>query len=448
MSENLPLILLGLGFFIPMFLNVPISFALGLATLACLVATYAGAEGAALGEAIRQSLEIVSTGMADGMNKFSLLAIPFFILSGYLMERGGSAQILIDLANVLVGRLPGGLAFVNIVACVFFGAASGSATATAASVGSVMVPKMKEANYDSEFSAAVTLTASTTGLLIPPSNVMLVYAIPASVSVAALFLAGFLPGLIMAGALMIVAAVIARKRNYPRAEKVATREALRRFVRALPELILLIVIMGGIMSGDFTATEASVIAVLYSIFVSLFIYKELKLRDMPPIFLKSAVTTAFIMFLIGVSSAMGFVFSYLDVPQKAATFLMGITENPSLMLLMINAILLVVGCFMDMTPAVLIFTPIFLPIVLKMGLDPVQFGIIMIVNLCVGLCTPPVGTLLFVGCAVGETTIGKMLRPMTPFLIALFVSLLVITFLPKEVILWAPSYFLKDFAVR
>jgi len=378
--------------------------------------------------------------VATGIDSFALLAIPFFILSGLLMGHGGIARRLIDFANVLVGRFRGGLAFVNVLTCMLFGAISGSATAAVSAVGGFMVPLMNKMGYDRDFNAAVTITGATTGLLIPPSNVMIVYSLATggSVSIAAMFMAGFLPGFLMGLALILVSACISIAHNYGKGETFAFKEGLIRFLQAIPPMMLVIIVIGGILAGWFTPTEASAIAVLYALILAVVVYREVKIKDMPKILLQCGVTTSVVFLLIGTSMAMSWVLASENVPQSISAALMSTTSNKVLLLLMINAILLVVGTFMDMTPAVLIFTPIFLPIVAKLGIHPLHFGIIIIMNLCIGLCTPPVGTCLFLGCSIANTSVTKVMKHILPFFVAMILTLLLCTFLP-QISMWLPD---------
>jgi tripartite ATP-independent transporter DctM subunit len=378
--------------------------------------------------------------IATGIDSFSLLAIPFFILSGLLMGHGGIARRLIDFANVLVGRFRGGLAFVNVLTCMLFGAISGSATAAVSAVGGFMIPLMNKMGYDRDFNASVTITAATTGLLIPPSNVMIVYSLATGgfVSIAAIFMAGFLPGFLVGLGLLFVSAVISVMYNYGKGETFALKEGIVRFFRAVPPLMLVIIVIGGILMGWFTPTEASAVAVLYSLILAVVVYREVKVTDLPRILLQCGVTTAVVFLLIGTSMAMSWVLASENVPQDISAAMLSTTSNKVVLLLMINALLLVVGTFMDMTPAVLIFTPIFLPVVEKLGLHPLHFGIILIMNLCIGLCTPPVGTCLFVGCGIAETSVTKVMRHILPFFAAMVIALLICTFIP-EISMWMPE---------
>jgi len=386
------------------------------------------------------ALTAVAHNMAAGIDSFSLLAIPFFVLSGLLMGHGGIARRLIDFANVLAGRYRGGLAYVNVVTCMLFGAISGSATAAVSSIGGFMIPLMNKMGYHREFNAAVTITAATTGLLIPPSNIMIVYSLATggSVSIAAIFMAGYLPGILVGVGLLIVSGIISIRHNYGRGETFALRDSIIRFLRAIPALFMIFLIIGGILLGWFTPTEASAVAVLYSFILAVVVYREVKVRDLPSILLPTGVTTSVVFLLIATSMAMSWVLASERVPQDISAALVSWTSSKVVLLLLINALLLVVGCFMDMTPAVLIFTPIFLPVVEKLGVHPLHFGIIMIMNLCIGLCTPPVGTCLFLGCGIAETTVTKVIRPILPFFLAMIVTLLLCTFIP-EISMWLPA---------
>lgn len=411
-----------ISFIVLLMLNVPIAFCIGISTLLAALAT---------GQI--NGLLLVAQQLATGIDSFALLAIPFFILSGLLMGRGGIATRLIDAANAFVGRFRGGLSYVNVMTCMLFGAISGSATAAVASIGGFMVPIMNKRGYGRDFNASVTTTAATTGLLIPPSNVMIVYSLATggTVSVAAIFIAGFLPGILMGLALMFVAGLISIARGYGGGEKVGLGKAMRAFVRALPAMLLMVIVLGGILAGFFTATEASAVAVLYSLFLAMVIYREIKPKDLPDILLQCGVVTSVVFLLIGTSMAMSWVLAYQNIPQDISRALLGLSDNPIVIFLIINIILLAVGTFMDMTPAVLIFTPIFLPIVKDLGMHPIHFGIILIMNLCIGLCTPPVGTCLFLGCGIADTTMTKIFRHLLPFFVAMVIVLLITTFVPQ-----------------
>lgn len=413
------ILILLISFVVMLMMDIPIAVAITLSTFFCVLAN-GGDPGFVL------ALKI-----SNGIDSFTLLAIPFFIISGMLMGQGGIAARLIDFAAALVGRFPGGLAYVNTLTCMLFGSISGSATAAVSSVGGFMIPEMRRKGYPREFSVALTTAAATTGLIIPPSNIMIVYAVAAgSVSIIGLFLAGVIPGILIGCCIMVASYIWARKNKLQGEEKSSWSVIGKTFIGALPSLLLILIVIGGILSGLFTATEAAVIAVAYAFFLAVVVYREVKLSDLPEILLKSGLTTAVVMLLIGASSAMSWLLTMENVPQTVSSALSLLAHHPILLLLAINVLLLIVGTFMDMTPAVLIFTPIFLPIVTATGMDPLHFGIIMITNLCIGLCTPPVGSCLFVGCGVGKTTIAKVTPALIPFFIAMIVGLLLITYIP------------------
>ncbi|WEM45422.1 TRAP transporter large permease subunit (plasmid) [Photobacterium sp. DA100] len=403
-------------------LGIPVSFAIGLSSLATIMMSLP----------LEPAIAVVAQRMAAGLDNFALLAIPFFILAGNIMNQGGIAIRLINFAKVLGGRLPGSLAHVNVMANMMFGSISGSAVASAAAVGGTMSPLQKKDGYDEHFSAAVNITSCPTGLLIPPSNTLIVFSlVSGGTSIAALFLGGYIPGILMGLSLMIVAGVIAKRRGYPVAPKPTLAVVWDTFIKAMPSLMLIVIIMGGIIGGIFTATEASAIAVVYTFVLAVVFYREVKLRDLPKIILESAVTTSIVLLLVGASMGMSWAMANADIPYMIADALLAVSENPLVILLIINLILLIVGIFMDMTPAVLIFTPIFLPIALDMGIDPVHFGIMMTFNLAIGICTPPVGSALFIGCSVAKVSIEKIIKPLLPFYAALIAALLAVTFIPQ-----------------
>ncbi|MGB5461448.1 MAG: TRAP transporter large permease [Eudoraea sp.] len=382
----------------------------------------------------------VAQRIGTGLDSFALLAIPFFILSGELMNKGGIAHRLIAFAKTLVGALPGGLALINIISAMLMGAIAGSAMASASAMGSILGPEMEKEGYSREFGAAVNITSATTGLLIPPSNVLIVYSLASGgASIAALFLAGYIPGILTGLLLMLVASFWAKKKGYKVGKRSTFKNIIKTFIDAVPSLFMLVVVIGGIVTGMFTATEASAIAVLYSVILG-FIYKEITFKKLPQILLDSSSTTAIVMLLIGASMSMSWALSFENIPQDISTGLLSISDNKIMILLIINLLLLFVGIFMDMTPAVLIFTPIFLPVVMKLGLDPVHFGIIMILNLCIGLCTPPVGSVLFVGVGIAGTTIEKVVKPLLPLFVVMIIALFLITYFP-QLSLWLPDAF-------
>ncbi|MFQ5448217.1 MAG: TRAP transporter large permease, partial [Saprospiraceae bacterium] len=416
------LILLGIG--------VPVAWSIGISSLLTMLVNIPA----------MPAFTTVAQRMGTGLDSFALLAIPFFILAGEIMNRGGIARRLVDFAKTLVGSLPGGLAHVNVMAAMLFGAIAGSAVAAASAIGSIMGPAMEKEGYTKEFSAAVNITSSTTGLVIPPSNILIVYSLASGgVSIAALFLAGYLPGILTGLMLMLVAATWAKWKKFPVGERSKLGEVVRTFIAAFPSLLLLVVVIGGIVAGIFTATEASAVAVVYCLALAFF-YKEISWENIAPILLRSVGTTAIVMLLIATSMSMSWIMAYENIPQNITDLLLSISDNKVVILLIINLTLLFVGIFMDMTPAVLIFTPIFLPVVKSLGVDPTHFGIIMVMNLCIGLCTPPVGSVLFVGVGVAGTTIQKVVKPLLPLFIAMLLALLLVTFVPV-LSLWLPGVF-------
>ncbi len=418
---DLSLLVLIVSFIILLALSVPIAISIGVSTTLTMLFTIPPGP----------AVTTVAQRMATGINSFALLAIPFFILSGLLMGRGGIARRLIDLAKSFVGMFPGGLAYVNVLACMFFGAISGSAVAATSAIGGFMIPLMNKEGYDKNFNVAVNVTSSTTGLLIPPSNVLIVYSLASGgVSIGALFIAGYIPGILVGLGLILSCFIIAKIRKYPVGERYGFIESMKKLIDALPSLLLIVIVIGGIIAGFFTATEASAIAVLYSLFLSVVIYREVKIRELPDILLKAVETTAIVMLLIGTSTAMSWILSYENIPQNISAALIQLTNSKIVILLIINMILLFVGTFMDMTPAVLIFTPIFLPVATQLGITPLHFGIMIVLNLCIGLCTPPVGSVLFVGCGIGRTKITDVIKPLLPFYFVMVIVLLLITYIP------------------
>lgn len=429
--EIISIVLLFISFFSLLAYGVPVAYSIGISTTITIL----------LNIALVPGITTVAQRMTTGIDSFALLAIPFFVLAGELMNKGGIANRLINFAKSLVGGLSGGLAYVNILAAMLFGAISGSAVAAASAIGSVMTDRMEDEGYPRPLSAALNITASTTGLLIPPSNVLIIYALASGgvASVASLFIAGYLPGLLVGLALMIVAAFIAKKKKIGKGEQVSLKRIFTDFRHAFFSLLMLVIIVGGIVKGIFTATEAAAVAVAYALVLG-FSYRTVTIKDLPSILLNSGKTTAVVMFLICTSMAMSWLFSFESIPQLMTGFLLDTVSQPVLIFLLINLTLLVVGTFMDMTPAVLIFTPIFLPVVTQLGMDPVHFGIIMVLNLSIGLCTPPVGTILFVGAGVAKISVSKVIKPLIPFLVAMIVVLLLITFF-EGISLWLPSLF-------
>lgn len=428
--EFIPVFILVISFVFFIAIGTPVAWSIAISSLLTILVSI-------------PSLAAVTTiaqRMATGLDSFSLLAIPFFILSGQLMTNGGIADRLIRFAKTIVGSLPGGLALINIISAMLMGAIAGSAMASASAMGSILGPKMEKEGYNKEYGAAVNITSATIGLVIPPSNVLIVYSLASGgVSIAALFLAGYIPGILTGLFLMIVAAIWAKQKGYPTFKNSSISQIFKTFIVAFPSLLLLVIVIGGIVAGYFTATEASAIAVLYTLILGI-VYKEIRMKDLPKILLESANTSAVVMLLIAASMSMSWIMSYENIPQNMSDILLSISDNRVVILIIINLLLLFVGVFMDMTPAVLIFTPIFLPVVKSIGIDPIQFGIIMVLNLCVGLCTPPVGSVLFVGIGIAKTSIEEIIKPLLPLFIAMIVALMLITFFPK-ITLWLPHQF-------
>lgn len=422
-----------LSFTIFLVMNMPVAFAIALSTCCAFFALNMGG-GDDLPAAILMGQKFVT-----GIDSFSLLAIPFFILSGLFMGRGGLARRLFDFVNVLMGHLPGGLAYVNIATSMLFGSISGSSAASVSSVGGMMIPEMKRHGYGDGYSVAVTTTSAVTGLMIPPSNAVIVYALAAgNVSISAMFMGGILPGILFGLLLMVVAGIMATKHGYHSGDKIGINQLLPAFLRAIPSLLLIVVILGGILAGIVTPTEAAAVAVLYAFILTVLIYREVKWRDIPSILLQCAKTTSIVMLLIGASMGMSWLLTYQEIPQSISSGMFELTQNKYALLLMMNVMLLLAGTFMDMTPAILIFTPIFLPVTTALGMSPVHFGMMLIVNLSIGLCTPPVGTSLFVGCSVGKTTLAEVVPKMIPFFGAMVVALLLITYIPFFT-MWLPE---------
>lgn len=411
------LILLG-TFFVMILLRFPIAYAVGLSTVFCLLS-----QGL--------SLTAVCQQMVKGISSFSLMAVPFFITMGVLMGSGGISDKLIALANACVGWMRGGLAMVNIVASYFFGGISGSAAADTASLGSIMIPMMVDQGYDSDFATAVTITSSCEGLLVPPSHNMVIYATTAGgISVGSLFLAGYLPAGVLALSLMIGSYIISVKRNYPKGEPFNIMRLLRQLGTSAWALAAVVIVVIGVVAGIFTATESAAIAVIYSLLVSVFIYKGLDWKGVWKALDTCVETLAIVLILIATSGAFGYCLTLLHVPDLAATAITTVTDNPIILALLLNCILLVLGCIMDMAPIILIATPILLPIATSIGLDPIQFGIMVVLNCGIGLLTPPVGAVLFIGSAVGKTPMEKVVKATLPFYGCMVITLLLVTFVP------------------
>lgn len=409
------------SFLVLLLLRLPITFSLILSSV--LTANY-----------LNIPLLTIVQRMVSGVNSFSLLAIPFFILAGEMMSRGGISKRLIEFSNALIGRYRGGLAQVNILASMFFGGISGSAVADVSSIGTMMIPMMHAKGYDRDFSVAVTVTSSCQGVIIPPSHNMIIFALAAGggVSVGKLFLGGLLPGVMLGVGLMIVTYIIARKRNYPKERKYTFKETLKVSIDAILGLLTMIIIIGGVVSGVFTATESAAVAVVYAFIVTFFVYREIPLSDIKEILLSSLRTLAIVMSLIAAASSFGYLLAFLRIPQSITTALISISDNRIVLLLLINVMLLLLGTIMDMAPLIIICTPILYPVVVgTLGMDPVQFGVVMILNLAIGLCTPPVGSALFVGSAIGKISIEEATKSMLPFYSIMIVVLLAITFIPS-----------------
>ncbi len=385
---------------------------------------------------------VVFQRLNSGVSVFALMAIPFFIYAGELMVRGDIARRLVALAGGLVGHLRGGLGQVNITASVLFGGISGSAAADASAIGGLMIPQMEKKGYDTDYAVNVTVVSSIIALMLPPSHNLIIYSISAGgrLSIADLFTAGIVPGLLLALALMVAAWLVARKRGYPTEPFPGMRMMGVLLASAVPGLILVAIIFGGVRSGIFTASESSCIAVVYAFLVTVFAYRSLNWTEFCEATCAAVRTTAMVLLVIGMAAAFGWLLAFLKVPSEMVTFLKGVSDNPIVILLLINISLLVLGTFMDMSPLIVITTPIFLPVATAFGVDPVQFGIILILNLGIGLCTPPVGAVLFVGCAVGKIGIGQAMRTIWPFYFAAFGVLLLVTYVPA-LSLWLPSLF-------
>ena len=429
--EVISIIVLFATFFTLLMLKVPVAYSIGISTTISLLLNIDKLPG----------ITTVAQRMITGIDSFALLAIPFFVLAGEIMKRGGIANRLINFAKSLVASLPGGLAYVNVLASMLFGAISGSAIAATSAIGSIMTDRMEEEGYPREFSASVNITSSTTGLLIPPSNILIVYALASggTASVAALFIAGYLPGILLGVAIMAYIAFVAISRKFAKGSRAPLSLIWTYFRKAFFSLLLLVIVVGGIVAGIFTATEASAIAVLYAAVLAL-IYGDVSAKDFPSILLTSAKTTAVVMFLICTSMAMSWLFSFEGIPELISNFLLEQFSNKIVIFLVINLVLLIIGTFMDMTPAVLIFTPIFLPVVVALGMDPVHFGIVLVLNLCIGLCTPPVGTILFVGSGIANVSVSQVIKPLIPFLLIMIIVLLLITYIP-EISMYLPRLF-------
>ncbi len=421
------LVLLG-SLFLMIAVGVPVAYALGIASLV----------GALW---IDIPLDAVMLKISDGVDNFALLAIPFFVLAGAIMAEGGMARRLVAFASVFVGFIRGGLALVNILASTFFGAISGSSVADTASIGSVLIPQMEKQGYPRVFATNVTVCGSVQAILIPPSHNAVIYSLAAggTISIAHLFLAGILPGLLLGLTLMAMCLFVARKHNFPRGERIPLRRAVKISVEALWGLMTMVIIMGGILGGVFTPTESAAVACVYAFLVTMLVYRDYRWRDLPRLVHRTVKTVAIVMILIGFASGFGYIMALMQLPAKVTAFFTGLSSDKYVILMLLNAMLLVLGTLMDMAPLILICTPILLPVVTSLGVDPIHFGMIMMVNLGIGLITPPVGSVLFVGCAVGKVPIEAVVRTIWPFYMGLFAVLLVVTYVPA-VSLWIPSF--------
>ena len=419
-------LLLG-SFLVLILLRVPVAYSLGISAL--IGAWY-----------IDIPFHALMIQIAGGVNKFSLLAIPFFVLAGAIMAEGGMSRRLVNFASVLVGFVRGGLSLVNILASTFFGAISGSSVADTASVGSVLIPEMERKGYPREFSTAVTVSGSVQALLTPPSHNSVLYSLAAggTVSISSLFIAGIGPGLLLSAVMMGMCLYFARKRNYPKGEVIPLRQALKICADALWGLMTMVIILGGILSGIFTATESAAIAVLWAFFVTMFIYRDYKWSELPKLMHRTVRTLSIVMILIAFAASFGYIMTLMQIPAKITALFLTLSDNRYVILMCINFMLLGLGTLMDMAPLILILTPILLPVAISIGVDPVHFGMIMLVNLGLGLITPPVGVVLFVGAAVGKVTIESTVKALLPFYAALFVALIAVTYIPA-ISLWLPS---------
>ncbi|NDL67514.1 TRAP transporter large permease [Anaerotalea alkaliphila] len=407
-------------FAVLLFIGVPISVSIGIASIVTALTVMP----------FETAVYTMTQKMVTGISSFSLLAVPLFVLSGNIMNNGGIAKRLVNFAKVIGGRIPGSLAHANIIGNMFFGSLSGSAVASAAAIGGTMEPLMREDGYDPAFSTAVNVASAPTGMLIPPSGVLILYSlVTGGVSISALFIAGYIPGFLMGLGSMIVAFIYAKKKKYPLTEKTTMSYKVKTFLEAVPSLLLIFIVIGGIVGGAFTATEGAAIAVVYPLILSA-VYKSITLQDIKIIVLRTASTTGVILFLVAASSAMSWIMAYTGIPGAISNAILSVSDNPIVIMIIINITLLIVGTFMDLTPAVLIFTPIFFPIAMELGYHPVHFGIILVFNLCIGIMTPPVGSVLFVACGITKVSIEKVVKPLMPFFLVLIATLFLITFVP------------------
>lgn len=419
--EMSPVLVLFGSFFILLIMRVPVAFCLGLSSV--LAGIYCNVH-----------LPMLAQAMVRAINSFSLLAIPFFILTGEIMNEGGMSQRLIRLANALIGRYRGGLALVNVLSSMFFGGISGSSVADTSSTGAILIPMMVKKGYDADYSVAVTITASVQGILIPPSHNMIIYSLVAGgVSVSALFMAGFVPGILLGVSLMVTSYIIAVRRNYPVGDKTTIKEKILAFKESFLGLFTFVIVVVGVISGLYTATEAAAVAALYAFVITFFVYRDVSISKFPGILKRTMKTIAIVAALISCSGIFGWMLAYLKVPAMVTAALLTLSDNPYVIMMVINLILLGLGMIMDMAPLILITTPILLPVALSIGVDPVHFGIIMMLNLGTGLLTPPVGSTLFVGCAIGGVSMEQMAKALVPFYATMFTVLMIITYIPAVV---------------
>lgn len=423
-------IMLVLVFFLMLAYSVPVSYSIIASALITIIAFLSPQFG----------MFVSAQKIVTGMDSFTLLAVPFFVLAGLLMSSGGIAKRLINLAMLALGKVPGALALTNIAGNAMFGSISGSGVAAATAMGGVLDPLEKEAGYDPGFAAAVNVATAPVGQLIPPTTAFIVYsAASGGTSVAALFMAGWIPGLLWAGLCMVIAFLYGKKHRYIyHTEKLTSNTVMKTIWDAIPSLFLIVIIIGGILSGYFTPTEASGVAVAYAFFLSVVVYKTIRLSEIPGILKEAGVMTTIVMLIIGASSVLSFVLSFTGLPTVISNMILGISDNPIVILLVLNIFLLIVGTFMDMAPALLIFTPIFLPVVRAIGMSPIQFGVMMVMNLSVGTITPPVGSVLFIGCSVAKLEVEDVVKQIWPFFAAIFVGLLLVTYIPG-LSMWLPS---------
>lgn len=406
--------------------STPISFSAALAT------------AGGIFSADNMNIAIIAQKMFESTNSFTLIAVPLFILAGRFMALGGITRDLLNFSSVLVGFLRGGLAYVNVVASMFFAGITGSAAADTASIGAILIPTMIDRGYEKDFSVAVTATSSTIGVMIPPSIGMILYGVAANVSIGDLFMGGAIPGILVGFGLMAVCAVYAKKRNYPREEKYAFKDAVKILLKGIPAMMTVVIIIGGIIAGFFTATEAAVVAVIYTLFLGMFYYKELKLRDIPDILVEVSVTVGMVVMMVASTSALGWLFARMGVPAKLTAAMLSISDNRYVIMGLILILLLFIGTWLDNAAAITLFTPILFPVAMSIGMDPVHFGVVMIVGLAMGMFTPPVGVCLFIACGIAKVSITDTLKAFIPFFLVMLAILILITYVP-QICLWLPN---------